>query len=113
MSELIAVDEAPIVRTRSQGLKARVHQLLVSRAPESMTLGDIGRALGLNKLDNPDVAAVLIKLRNAGLIKASVGPASSPRGRRYVKRYSAVIKAAAAPIVVMEVDVRRQLAFAR
>lgn len=113
MNELTVIEPTPMTRLRPQGLKARVQQLLISRAPESLTLGDISKALGMNKLDNPDISAVLAKLRNGGLIKAHQGPASSARGRRFVKRYAAVIKAAPAPVVVLEMDVRRQLAFTR
>ena len=98
---------------RPIGLKARVQMLLTDSPTKQWTLSELVIALGLTKVDNPDVNSVLIKLRNAGLIKACVGPATARRGRRFVKRYSWVAKEAPKVIVVMEMDVRRQLAFAR
>ena len=98
---------------RPIGLKARVQMLLTDNPLKQWTLSELVIALGLTKVDNPDVNSVLIKLRNAGLIKASVGPATAPRGRRFVKRYSIVRKEAPRPVVVLEMDVRRQLAFTR
>ncbi len=98
---------------RPLGLKARVQMLLTDQPTKQWTLSELVLALGLTKVDNPDVNSVLIKLRNAGLIKASVGPATAPRGRRYVKRYQLVVKEAPRPVVVLEMDVRRQLAFTR
>lgn len=98
---------------RPIGLKARVQMLLTDNPLKQWTLSELVLALGLTKVDNPDVNSVLIKLRNAGLIKASVGPATALRGRRFVKRYSWVAKEAPKAIVVMEMDVRRQLAFTR
>lgn len=98
---------------RPTGLKARVHTLLMDNPTKLWTLSELVTALGLTKVDNPDVNSVLIKLRNAGLIKSSVGPATAPRGRRFVKRYQLVVREQPKAIVVLEMDVRRQLAFSR
>lgn len=106
-------DPVELKQLRPIGLKARVQMLLTDNPLKQWTLSELVIALGLTKVDNPDVNSVLIKLRNAGLIKASVGPATAPRGRRFVKRYSIVRKEAPKAIVVLEMDVRRQLAFTR
>jgi hypothetical protein len=106
-------DPVELKQLRPIGLKARVQMLLTDNPLKQWTLSELVLALGLTKVDNPDVNSVLIKLRNAGLIKASVGPATAPRGRRFVKRYSWVAKEAPRPVVVLEMDVRRQLAFTR
>lgn len=98
---------------RPMGLKARVQALLTDNPSKQWTLSELVMALGLTKVDNPDVNSVLIKLRNAGLIKSSVGPATTPRGRRFVKKYSWADKAAPQVIVVREADLRRQLSFSR
>ena len=98
---------------RPLGLKARVQMLLTDQPTKQWTLSELVLALGLTKVDNPDVNSVLIKLRNAGLIKSSVGPATAPRGRRFVKRYQLVVREQPKAIVVLEMDVRRQLAFTR
>ena len=97
---------------RSQGLKAKVAELL-AKSDTDMTAGDIARALDLTKIDHPDVASVLVKLRCTGRVKSSLGAASSSRGKRYVKRYKWVPEVAPQIIVVQEMDVRRQLAFSR
>lgn len=98
---------------RPLGLKARVQMLLTDNPTKQWTLSELVMALGLTKVDNPDVNSVLIKLRNSGLIKSSVGPATAPRGRRYVKKYQLVVREQPKAIVVLEMDVRRQLAFTR
>ena len=99
---------------RPLGLKARVQMLLTDQPTKQWTLSELVLALGLTKVDNPDVNSVLIKLRNAGLIKSSVGPATAPRGRRFVKKYSLVSsKLTPQLIVVREDDLRRQLSFTR
>ena len=104
------------------GLKARIEALLALHADEAMaaniqqpglTIGQISVALGLTKVDHPDISSVLVKLRNAGMVKSNVGPATAPRGRRFVKRYSAIVKKPPKTIVVLEMDLRRQLAFNR
>jgi hypothetical protein len=99
---------------RAQGLKARVAHFLETSTLESMTTGQIASGLGLSKADHADVASVLVKLRTSGLVRASLGPASAVRGRRYVKRYAWVRRVAApAPrtVVVTEMELRRQLSF--
>jgi hypothetical protein len=95
------------------GLKARVEALLTERQEQSLSIGEIVRALDLTKHDHPDVSSVLIKLRNAGRVRSAIGPASSPKGRRYVKRYQLVPARQERIIVVQEVDLRRQLSFSR
>lgn len=95
------------------GLKSRIVTLLTERQDDSLTIGEISRALDLAKTDNPDIASVLVKLRNTGRVKSSLGPASSPRGRRYVKRYQHVPPKPPSIVVVTEADTRRQLSFKR
>lgn len=97
---------------RSEGLKARVSDLLIERKV-SLSIGEIAGALELTKVDHADVASVLTKLRNEGRVRASIGPASAQRGRRYVKRYIAVERPPERIVVVQEMDLRRQLSFAR
>lgn len=97
---------------RSEGLKARVADLLAERKA-SLSIGEIAGALELTKVDHADVASVLIKLRNEGRVRAAIGPASAQRGRRYVKRYQFVERAPERIVVVQEMDLRRQLSFAR
>lgn len=106
-------DPVELKLIRPTGLKARVHTLLTENPTKQWTLSELVQTLGLTKVDNPDVNSVLIKLRNAGLIKSSVGPATAPRGRRYVKKYSWIDKATPQVIVVREDDLRRQLSFTR
>jgi DNA-binding transcriptional ArsR family regulator len=98
---------------QQKGLKARVEALLVARQGEALSIGEIVRALDLTKIDHPDVSSVLIKLRNTGRVRSAMGPASSNRGRRFVKRYSFVPPKQERIVVVQEVDLRRQLSFAR
>ena len=57
-------------------------------ADTGLTLGEIVRALGLNKTMNGDVAAALHKLRTEGKVRFDTGPRSSATGPRFVKRYS-------------------------
>ena len=104
------------------GLKARIEALLTTHCEEALaaniqqpglTIGQISMALGLSKIDHPDVSSVLVKLRNAGMVKSNVGPATATRGRRFVKRYFVIVKKPPKTIVVLEMDLRRQLAFNR
>ena len=64
-------------------------------------------ALGLTKIDHPDISSVLVKLRNAGRLRSSLGPASSPRGKRFVKRHALTPIKAEKVLVVKEDDLRR------
>jgi hypothetical protein len=98
----------------AQGLKARIEQLLDDHPSQSLTIGQISAALGLTKADHGDISACLVKLCNTGRARSRLGPASSTRGRRYVKCYTAIPKPKApAPVVVLEIDARRSLAFTR
>lgn len=76
---------------RPMGLKARVAGLLKQKASENdntgMTIGQIGAALSLPKTEHGNLAALLVKLRDEGSVKAVSGQATSVRGRRFVKRY--------------------------
>lgn len=96
------------------GLKARIERLLEASIGQALTIGQISIALGLTKADHGDISACLVKLCSSGRAKSRLGPASSPKGRRYVKQYSFIPKPKQpAAIVVSEVDARRALAFAR
>ena len=108
--------------TPPQGLKARIEALLALHADEALaanvqqpglTIGQISVALGLTKVDHPDISSVLVKLRNAGRLRSSLGPASSARGKRFVKRHTLAPPKAEKVVVVREDDLRRQLAFNR
>lgn len=105
-----------------QGLKARIEALLTTHCEEAtaanipqpgLTIGQISMALGLSKIDHPDISSVLVKLRNAGRLRSSLGPASSAKGKRFVKRHTLAPAKAEKVIVVREDDLRRQLAFSR
>lgn len=107
---------------KQPGLKSRIETLMTIHLEQAvaagttapgLTIGQISMALGLSKIDHPDISSVLVKLRNAGMVKSNVGPATAPRGRRFVKRYSAIVKKPPKTIVVLEMDLRRQLAFNR
>lgn len=104
------------------GLKARIEALLTTHCEEALaanipqpglTIGQISVALGLTKVDHPDISSVLVKLRNAGRLRSSLGPASSARGKRFVKRHTLAPPKAEKVVVVREDDLRRQLAFNR
>ena len=105
------------------GLKARIEALLTTHCEEALaanipqpglTIGQISIALELTKADHGDISACLVKLCSSGRAKSRLGPASSPKGRRYVKQYSFIPKPKPpAAIVVSEMDARRALAFAR
>ena len=96
------------------GLKASVEKLLEERIGLALTIGQISAALGLTKADHGDISACLVKLCSSGRVKYRLGPASSAKGRRYVKCYSFVPKPKPpAPIVVSEIDARRAMAFSR
>lgn len=96
------------------GLKARIEKLLIDRKGESLTLGQISAALDLPKTAHAEISSCLSKLRDSGAVKSALGPASSAKGRRYVKRYSMARQAKeASVIVIQEMDVRRSLAFMR
>ena len=56
-------------------------------ADHGLTLGEIVRALDLDKTRNGDVAATLIKIRNEGNLLMTRGPATSVKGPRWVTRY--------------------------
>lgn len=100
-----------------QGLKARVESLLLAQASDvsqpGLTIGQISTALGLSKIDHPDISSVLVKLRNDGRLRSSLGPASSTRGKRFVKRHTITPPKPERVTVVKEDDLRRQLAFSR
>ncbi len=75
-------------------VKGPIAALLKARSenPETadmggLTIGEIVRALDLDKTRNGDVAAALIKLRSEGLVSFETGPATSTLGPRFVKRY--------------------------
>ncbi len=96
------------------GLKARIERLLETSTGQALTIGQISIALELTKADHGDISACLVKLCSSGRAKSRLGPASSPKGRRYVKQYSFIPRPKPpAAIVVSEVDARRALAFAR
>lgn len=96
------------------GLKARIERLLETSVGQALTIGQISAALGLTKTDHGDISACLVKLCSSGRAKSRLGPASSPKGRRYVKQYSFIPKPKPpAAVVVSEVDSRRALAFMR
>ncbi len=104
------------------GLKARIETLLAIHLEQAaasglpapgLTIGQISMALGLSKIDHPDISSVLVKLRNAGRLRSAMGPASSTRGKRFVKRHSLIPPKAEKVVVVREDDLRRQLAFTR
>lgn len=99
---------------KPQGLKASVESLLEEKSGQALTIGQISAALSLTKADHGDISACLVKLTSSGRVKSRLGPASSTKGRRYVKCYSFVPRPKPpAPIVVTEVDARRAMAFAR
>lgn len=104
------------------GLKARIESLLMTHMEEAqtqgiaqpgLTIGQISMALGLTKVDHPDISSVLVKLRNAGRLRSSLGPASSSRGKRFVKRHTISPPKQERVTVIKEDDLRRQLAFNR
>jgi hypothetical protein len=90
----------PLVHT-TQSTKDRVkgpiEDLLKKRAESpdktiserGLSMGEIIRALDLDKTFSALVSAALHKLRNEGTIIAVRGPATSARGPRYVKLYRA------------------------
>lgn len=107
---------------RQPGLKARIETLLTihmeqaissGTAAPGLTIGQISVALGLSKIDHPDISSVLVKLRNSGRLKSAMGPASSTRGKRFVKRHALIPPKAEKVLVIKEDDLRRQLAFSR
>jgi hypothetical protein len=107
---------------KQPGLKARIETLLTihleqavasGTAAPGLTIGQISMALGLSKIDHPDISSVLVKLRNAGRLKSAMGPASSTRGKRFVKRHSLLPPKTEKVLIVKEDDLRRQLAFTR
>ena len=96
------------------GLKARIEKLLDDKAGESLTLGQISAALDLPKTMHAEISSCLSKLRDSGAVKSALGPASSARGRRFVKRYSMAKKQKEPKVIVVsEMDARRALAFTR
>ena len=109
-------------KMKPPGLKSRIETLLtihLEQAIESgtpatgLTIGQISMALGLSKIDHPDISSVLVKLRNSGRLKSEMGPASSTRGKRFVKRHTLTPAKAEKVLVIKEDDLRRQLAFSR
>lgn len=109
-------------KMKPPGLKSRIETLLtihLEQAIESgtpatgLTIGQISMALGLSKIDHPDISSVLVKLRNSGRLKSAMGPASSTRGKRFVKRHTLTPAKAEKVLVIKEDDLRRQLAFSR
>lgn len=91
-------------------LKARADSEDKAISETGLTLGEIGRAIGLDKTRHGDIAAALNKLRNEGNLKIDTGPRTFATGPRYVKRYrwNKKTKPSAAPS-----DDRRFLSFAR
>lgn len=102
-------------KPKPAGLKSSVEALLEQSPPGvALTIGQISAALGLTKQDHGDISACLVKLCSTGRVKSRLGPASSTKGRRYVKCYTFVPRPKPpAPIVVAEIDARRAMAFSR
>lgn len=101
-----------ITSIRAGGLKSRVEKLLHSQAGQPLTLGQIGAALDLPKTSHPEISSCLAKLREAGRVQTSTGPASSARGRRLVQCYSILQRRVGGDVCVSEMDARRSLATA-
>jgi hypothetical protein len=108
-----------------EGVKGRAAELLRQRADSEdpaiastgLTLGEIGGALGLPKTAHGELSAAMNKLRNEGRIKTVSGPATSPKGPRFVKRYSWARRgpkpAPAATVTPEDMDARRFLSLCR
>lgn len=96
-----------ITSARRNGLKARIEKLLTENQTRDYSVHEIGAALGVPKTENSQICSALCKLP----VRSVMGPAVGSLGRRYTKRYRIVPKPA--PIVVREVDMRRELALIR
>ncbi|MCA0214529.1 MAG: hypothetical protein LCH79_15295 [Proteobacteria bacterium] len=105
-----------------KGLKAAIEDLLTDKAEAEdragvtrtgLTNGEILTALDLDKTRNGEVSAALSKLRNEGKIRTDSGPASSTRGRRYVKRYRWALKGAHTIPATQDMELRRALSMSR
>lgn len=105
-----------------KGLKAAIEDLLKERSEgedraavprTGLTNGEILNALDLDKTRNGEVSAALSKLRNEGKIRSDSGPASSTRGRRYVKRYRWALKGSIVIPVTQDMELRRALSMSR
>lgn len=97
-------------KTSAVGPLARVEMALNAAYPAFLTMSQIAAAAELDKLSLPEVSASLAGLRAKGRLKERMGPASSAKGRRFVKHYQLVPKRPQQLVVVSEVDLRRQLA---
>lgn len=94
---------------RKNGLKARVERLLTENYPKDYSVAEICAALGEPKTESSAISSALAKL----YVRSVRGPAVNDRGRRLTKRYRMAPKVAPAPIVVREMDMRRELALIR
>lgn len=84
MSDDLPPDEQP-------GIKKRVAEALRT-TPEAMTMGELMARANVPKTMASEVSSALYKLRNQGLIQTIRGPASSPKGPRFVRKYKWVAK---------------------
>lgn len=101
--------------SQTPGIKHQIEQLLKACSPDELTLGEIVQRLGLDKTQNSEISARLHKLRGEGKVRAITGPATSAKGPRFVKRYSAIKAKEPKPekLTPAEIDDRRFLSLCR
>jgi hypothetical protein len=110
-----------IAPTPKDGVKGPLEDLLRTRSESpdkavsesGLTLGEILRAMNLDKTRNGDVSAALHKLRTEGHVAFDTGPRSSATGPRFVKRYRWRKKAAKPSPAAPPNDDRRFLSLCR
>lgn len=92
---MIAPRRHTIAPPPKNALKGPIEEILRSRsespdkdlAERGMTIGELVRALDIDKTRCGDVSATLHKIRNEGKVFVTTGPATSAKGPRFVKRY--------------------------